>query len=496
MRCYWELSKKADKETIQQNLNVLLNSSAVESIHIPGNALKENPWLAEYATTAPDEFYTFAERSPEVTLLRFAPFINTVPGTLIDKMYREHKENGAEYTYADLHDIYFKGTFEIVESSPISRLGERRPFFPDDSLGLFGELKFHVYHFDVEDYSHYLKDNFDRYFKYPVSISLESTYLCNLRCDMCCYHSEKYDRNWMENAGAPYMDFDKYTGLIDEIASFGRNPTVELVHRGEPLLHKRLVEMVEYGSRKGIKISLVTNALELDADKSKSLLDAGLTNMWFSMDGADRETYESIRRGSNYEKVIKNIHAYIDTAEKSSSNTFTAMKYVLSEANAGGRERMADMWLDKVNYLVFQIMKKHNSDGEFSIIRDTNAENLNIKERMPCLHLFHTALVTAQGNVGPCTNLYNEKPEHIIGNVFEENSLYGVWAGEEFRRRRELALEKRYSEIPLCNICDGFIAVPYLLDKRMEGNRFIIHDDFGYIYTKADDKKLYPNFTF
>jgi MoaA/NifB/PqqE/SkfB family radical SAM enzyme len=54
-------------------------------------------------------------------------------------------------------------------------------------------------------------------------------------------------------------------------------------------------------------LELVTNATLLSPDKAEAIIQHGVTNLLFSLDTPDKETYEYIRRGARFEKVVNNI---------------------------------------------------------------------------------------------------------------------------------------------------------------------------------------------
>ena len=73
---------------------------------------------------------------------------------------------------------------------------------------------------------------------FPDRVYVESTNVCNLDCIMCPTGLH------IDTRPKGYMEWDLYTAIIDEIA-----PLVEAVvlHSwGEPLLHKRIIEMIQY----------------------------------------------------------------------------------------------------------------------------------------------------------------------------------------------------------------------------------------------------------
>jgi MoaA/NifB/PqqE/SkfB family radical SAM enzyme len=81
--------------------------------------------------------------------------------------------------------------------------------------------------------------------------------------------------------------------LEDLCGSFGFfKPTISLCG-GEPLLHPRIVEMVECVKRHGLTCSLVTNGTLL-ADKAEALVAAGIDSIIISIDGPE-ELHDDIR---------------------------------------------------------------------------------------------------------------------------------------------------------------------------------------------------------
>ena len=61
-----------------------------------------------------------------------------------------------------------------------------------------------------------------------------------------------------------YIDFELYKRVVDECAE-NKLYSIRLCHRGEPLLHSKIVDMVKYAKDKGIKeVFTLTNGLLLN----------------------------------------------------------------------------------------------------------------------------------------------------------------------------------------------------------------------------------------
>ena len=144
----------------------------------------------------------------------------------------------------------------------------------------------------------------------PLKIWIETTARCNLSCRLCANKDiapeEKQD-----------MDMGLFKKIIDEIRQYG--PRVNLFHRGEPLLHPQIAEMVKYCRENHLKTSIHTNAVALSKELSEGLIRASLDNISFSFDGYSKNTYEKNRVGAVYENTLENIKDFLKVKEEMGS---------------------------------------------------------------------------------------------------------------------------------------------------------------------------------
>lgn len=93
-----------------------------------------------------------------------------------------------------------------------------------------------------------------------------------------------------------------------QIFKSGVPDSIKLNWRGEPLLHRDIVDFIARAKELGVTdISLNTNGLLLTDDLLTGLAVAGLDWLIFSIDGATPNTYEEIRRGGKFDVVMKNL---------------------------------------------------------------------------------------------------------------------------------------------------------------------------------------------
>jgi radical SAM protein with 4Fe4S-binding SPASM domain len=138
----------------------------------------------------------------------------------------------------------------------------------------------------------------------PRELQVEVTGACNLRCKMCLVrYREPLDRK------RDSLDFDRFKALLDGLPEL---ETVTLQGLGEPLMAPDLFRMLQYGAARGLRMGFNTNATLLTRSMAERLVDAGIDWLHISVDGATAATYESIRDGSNFAKVERNVRGLVE----------------------------------------------------------------------------------------------------------------------------------------------------------------------------------------
>ena len=110
---------------------------------------------------------------------------------------------------------------------------------------------------------------------------------------------------WSKGKRAEDMTFDQFKQIIDEqygLIEIKLNGLGEALLQGDPFF-----EMVKYARLKRIWVGMTTNASLLHVrDNYKKLIDSGVNEIDISIDGAKKEIFESIRKQSNFERVVRN----------------------------------------------------------------------------------------------------------------------------------------------------------------------------------------------
>ena len=141
--------------------------------------------------------------------------------------------------------------------------------------------------------------------------------------------------------------------------------SVDFTGGGEPLMQPRLLEWIRETHEAGCETGILTNGLLLTKTKAIQIIDAGLSWICFSMDGATAEIYEKIRLGSDFETVCQNL-ANI-AALRSHKVPKTMINFVLMPMNFHQVEDIVKLahrlGVDQVNFKQCDVIRGERGKG-------------------------------------------------------------------------------------------------------------------------------------
>jgi MoaA/NifB/PqqE/SkfB family radical SAM enzyme len=282
---------------------------------------------------------------------------------------------------------------------------------------------------------------------FPATLDIELTNNCNLSCVMC-------SRQLMKRK-IGYMDLALLNRIIEEARKYPIK-SIGLHLFGEPLMHADLIKMIHAikDKIKGTKVILSTNAYFLDKEKAKKLIASGLDVIRFSLDGTRQETYETIRQGSNFSTVCKNIKEFIFLRNSLKKPHPVIQLQILGMKDTypqiKGFKKFWRPYLGKNDQIIvqeFMTFAGRVSDRtrlKFASFRD------RIKRRLPCLRLWKNLVIYWDGKVSVCC--YDYEGELLVGDLNRE-PIANVWKNGLINKMRQAQLEGRKSEFTLCNSC-------------------------------------------
>jgi len=275
-------------------------------------------------------------------------------------------------------------------------------------------------------------------YDFPIYLLIEPVSACNLRCIMCFQIDETFTS---DNTFMGMIDFELFKKIIDEAVEGGTR-AITLASRGEPTLHPKLGEMLEYCSGKFFELKINTNATKLNEKLIHQILKSGVTNMVFSIDSYEKNEYESIRVKGIFEEVVRNVKKFKEIREKfyPDSKCETRVSGVKVEKNQDPK-KFRDFWKDHVDNVVMVEMENR---------WDTYHNPKDIMAQGACNYLWERMYVWYDGLCNPCDIDY--KSELSVGSI-KDQSIRNIWNSERFTQLRDEHLNGKRNKVYPCDRC-------------------------------------------
>jgi radical SAM protein with 4Fe4S-binding SPASM domain len=288
----------------------------------------------------------------------------------------------------------------------------------------------------------------------PLSISIEPTTSCNLRCPECPSGLRSFSRP------TGMLKQELFESVIDQLAP--KLSYLIFYFQGEPYLHPALLDMVRYASDKKIYTATSTNAHFLSDEAARQTVESGLDRLVISIDGVTQETYESYRIGGKLDKVIAGAENIIRWKRKLKSKTpHVIFQFLVVRPN---EHQIADVYrlakeigVDNVALKTAQVYDYKNgselipSIEKYSRYKKGSNGTYSVKNQLldHCWKMWHSCVITWDGKVVPCC--FDKDAHFTLGNL-NQNSFEEIWRGEKYGEFRNSLLRSR-EEIEICKNC-------------------------------------------
>lgn len=314
--------------------------------------------------------------------------------------------------------------------------------------------------------------------KYIRAIDIEPVAACNLKCPFCQVPG------WRRAIETTPMTLEVFEKIINQFPGL---MWVKIQGMGEPFLNRQLPDFLAYCTGKRIKTVIISNGTLLTKAMGEKIIDSGLSEIYFSFDGATRETYESLRVGANFEEVLGNIRGLCELKKARNSNIRIGMvclvsteqvlkelpRYVQMAFDNGVREvqikKRLKNWKKADNsgtYVITSMMKvsgfydynKYFEQAKEKArclgVRLTITSDSDFSFTNPCPWPWCSVYISAEGKVIPCCTI--GIPETwCMGDLRKEN-IRKIWNNASYRMlRRDM---KKNSIRNLCKPCYGINA--------------------------------------
>jgi len=305
------------------------------------------------------------------------------------------------------------------------------------------------------------------FLRYPKFIQIETVATCNARCVMCPV--EEWERSSLLMKDALFdrilADLSQHAHEIEMVA-----PQLH----GEPLIDKKFERRVRQLKQVGIKDTKISsNASLLDASRAETVMECGLDEITFSIDGATKSTFEAIRVRMNYEKCVENILHFIKVRDRRGSPMRIRVRMTVMEKNIGEYDEFLKFWSSHLRPQDTAYGKLvHNWGSWLAGYRLPKMQDREEMNSSPCPSPWTSLVILSDGRVPLCCSDFNAIEE--VGNV-NRTSIQEIWQSEVMTsyRNRHLAQGRKCMSMCIdCNVWDDSSKITNRIEERLPAFTF------------------------
>ncbi|WP_456447112.1 radical SAM/SPASM domain-containing protein [Thiolapillus sp.] len=154
---------------------------------------------------------------------------------------------------------------------------------------------------------------------WPLEVFIEVSNLCDLQCAMCHTFSALNPKrfNIISHRHRGFFDADLIEERMGEVLEHAL--VVHAFGYGEPTLHPQFDRILEILDRYEVMVDFFTNGMHLDEKTCEDLVRKRISKITVSFSGSNREDYENIYIGGDFERVLAGIRHL--SAEKKRQGT-------------------------------------------------------------------------------------------------------------------------------------------------------------------------------
>ena len=326
-----------------------------------------------------------------------------------------------------------------------------------------------------------------------MQLEIDISNRCNLRCVMCYHSLDAFVRR-----PPAFLSLERFEQIA--AAVLPQAHTLTLALGSEPMTSPHFIPLLRAAARHRVpRVTFFTNATLMHDAVVDAILDARVTEVCVSIDGATRETYETIRRGASFDRVIdnvrrlvaardrrgqpeprvrfdvvmmrKNVHelpAIVELASLCGASAVNFFHMVAYEGLDTAQQSLAlspelsDRWLGLALLAAERLGVTVTAHPRlFAADRNQGVEAEAFAPTPYCAFPFFHVSMNSEGDVLPCPFSHGEAP---YGRVTTETPLQVIWLGSRFSELRRRILDRDPPD--MCRRC-SYLASRYPGDARL-----------------------------
>jgi len=286
----------------------------------------------------------------------------------------------------------------------------------------------------------------NRLLSYPYELTIDVSNKCNLHCPYC-----PTGRGEQGGRGRGNISYELFEAILRELGPYVYK--LELFNWGEPFFNRDLPRLIACAQQYEVSTIISSNlSFPLTEDYVRSVVSAGLTHLTAAVDGADQRSYETYRRGGNFELVLQNLRTFVRVKrELGAATPYLCWQYLVFAHNEYGvesaRRLAAELGLDS-----FSVRGGLYDDPSWAPQGSYEFPYLAVHPNR-CTWLWNKAVFHWDGGFASCCMGFDK---HDDFDTFRAGQFRRLWNNPKFIAARRIWTD-RDSPLPeghFCVSCD------------------------------------------
>lgn len=285
---------------------------------------------------------------------------------------------------------------------------------------------------------------------FPLIITVEPTNNCQNDCLYC-------SRQLMDRKTG-LISLETMRAITKEASE--HNSAIRYGGFGEPLLHKKIVDLIEINKKSDVLTTIFTNGQLLSEDMMRNFVDLGLDEIRFSSSGITPQAHEEIRLNSDYRRDFE---SKIEMASEIKNKMGAELPFLTVYTNvvdyddddvSKGLNDYNDKYLNFVDKVDIDLTM-FSRVKELEHVKELYAKQTIQEEYKGCLTLFLKVIAHWNGDVFACDIPYNYEEEYYLGNLGDpEFTIMSGYNSDKINNlRKGLSFNLDHRSYSLCKDC-------------------------------------------
>lgn len=314
----------------------------------------------------------------------------------------------------------------------------------------------------------------------PPIVMVEPTNICNLKCPMCPSGNGDMARP------RGRLDLENFKKLMNDIGPYVYQ--IQFWNQGEPFLNKQFLDMVAYAKRFGVMTQTSTNGHFIRSlNDARAIVQSGLDQIIFSLDGTNPETYAKYRVGGDFNLVMQALENLSQAKHQlKSKRPLIELQFLIFKHNLNELKHIVEIaQQNEVERISFKTAQIYSDEQGFEFLPENeqlnryqfDGQHFSLKSDLPnwCKRLWLNTTINWDGSVSPCC--FDKDSDYAMDFIFNHSTPFKrVFKNEKYMAFRRRVLTNRKA-IEMCSNCTEGMEEPYAriveMKDRVSIKRFL-----------------------